>query len=51
MNGRAAADARQTAFAEPFENTLTFLLANHVISAASITILAASVTAMQLVAG
>jgi hypothetical protein len=36
---------------EPFKNSLTFSVANHVISAASITILAASVTAMQLIVG
>jgi hypothetical protein len=33
---------------EPFENIRTFLVANHVISAASITILGAGVTATQL---
>jgi hypothetical protein len=35
---------------EPLENIRTLSVANHVISAASVTILAASVTAMQLVA-
>jgi hypothetical protein len=33
---------------EPLENIRTFLVANHVISAASVTILAKGVTAKQL---
>jgi hypothetical protein len=36
---------------EPFKNSLTFLVVNHVISAASVTISAAGVTTMQLIVG